>query len=125
MKEWAREDDLLHVLDHLMPCSSYTFRMKCKNRCGWSPYSRASDVATTDAAPPDTPNKVFASRVTPDMVHLHWHAPRDNGARITCYGLRGKRVGGIWQGENGRKVKHILERDDSGVAGHLPRYPNT
>jgi len=97
VKEWAREDDLLHVLDHLMPCSSYAFRMKCRNRCGWSPYSRASDVATTDAAPPDTPNKVFASKVTPDMVHLHWHAPRDNGARITCYVLRGKRVGGIWQ----------------------------
>ena len=31
------------------------------------------------------------------MVHLHWHAPRDNGARITCYVMRGKQVGGIWQ----------------------------
>jgi hypothetical protein len=81
VKEWAREDDLLHVLDHLMPCSSYMFRMKCRNKIGWSSFSKESDIATTDAAPPDTPNKVFASRVNPDMVHIHWHAPRDNGAR--------------------------------------------
>jgi len=84
-------------LDHLLPCTSFIFRVKCRNRCGWSVFSRESEVATTDAAPPDTPGKVFASKITPDMLHLHWHAPRDNGARITCYILRGKKVGGIWQ----------------------------
>lgn len=35
--------------------------------------------------------------ITPEMVHLHWHAPRDNGARITNFILRGKRVGGIFK----------------------------
>ena len=137
VKEWARQDDLLHgenkappiprhprlwpfaasfltrhilisthnifpslakkkkkVLDNLPPCSPYVFRVKCRNRRGWSVFSNPSDVAITEAAAPDRPRKVFASKVTPDMVHLHWHAPRDNGEKITLYILRGKRVGG-------------------------------
>ena len=57
--------------------------------------SAISDVATTEAGPPSRPVKPFATMVTPDMVHLHWHPARDNGARITKYILRGKRVGGI------------------------------
>lgn len=95
VREWAREDDLLHCMENLPPITSYRFRVKCRNRLGWSPMSEESDVATTEAGPPGRPAKPFATMVTPEMVQVHWHPAIDNGARIFKYVLRGKRVGGI------------------------------
>jgi hypothetical protein len=96
-KKWMPPDDLLHLFDGLPPCTSYIFRVKSMNRIGWGEFSEASEIGTTEASEPSTPNKVFASKVTPECVMLHWDRPNDNGSRIIEYILRGKRVGSVFK----------------------------
>ncbi|GMH77161.1 hypothetical protein TL16_g07310 [Triparma laevis f. inornata] len=48
IREWAREDDLLYCMEKLPPNTSYRFKIKCRNRVGWSDFSEVSEVATTE-----------------------------------------------------------------------------
>ena len=85
-------------------------------------FARRSDlsgdslIGVTDAAPPNTPQKCFCTKVTSDSVHLHWHPPRDNGSVITKYQLRGKKVGGIFTTiYEGRDYKFLYCEVEAGV----------
>ena len=93
---WARDDDLLYVLENVRPNNSFTFRVKSRNRLGWSEMSKDSAIVTTDADAPDTPSKCFSTKVTKDSINLHWHPPNDNGSRIIKYIVRGKKVGCVF-----------------------------
>ncbi len=115
-RDWGRDDDLLHVFEGLSPNTSYRFRVKSRNKIGWSDFSDTSEMATTDADVPAKPAKPFASKVSPECVMVHWSAPRDNGSRIQGYKLRRKAVGKTFREEySGGSLSYVDSKLEAGT----------
>lgn len=68
----------IYQVKGLLPGHAYTFRLKQRNRCGWSEYSKASPlISTYPSAPPNAPCLLYANT---NYMIIYWQETTPNNA---------------------------------------------
>lgn len=76
-------------VDNLQPLTSYTFRVRCENEAGYSPFTNQFEGTTIGGAPlqPSPPNLICPLKL---LISANWTPPQLQGVPITGYILQMK-----------------------------------
>ena len=76
-------------VDNLQALTRYTFRVRCENEAGYSPFSETFEATTLGGVPliPLPPNMVCPQNLS---MYVSWSPPAEQGAPITSFSLQMK-----------------------------------
>lgn len=69
----------------VLPVSTYWFRVRCRNRAGWSEWSLPTESLVTPAGKPAKPQPPYMTHKTDQIIELAWALPDCCGAVIDFY----------------------------------------
>ena len=80
------------IEQHQFAGSRHTYRVRCRNECGWSAWSEVSPSVRLHAGLPLPPMPPVVLPLDPHTVFVGWIPPHDNGAVISAYRLQRRRI---------------------------------